>query len=302
MILKQGDCLELIKSIPDKSVDMIFTDPPYLYLKHKLDASFPEQKFFEECFRVLKNDSILAFFGRGKSFYRWNYICEQVGFEFKEEIIWYKKYCSSPVLTLQRVHETISVLQKGNKNLNKVFIDKIESDSQLNPQAIENDLKRIISELKKIKTYEDFQNFMKGVYLDTRKKTGITIGTHLKNKNRGYQTFDVHNRGKILSSIIAVGREHYTMKHPTQKPIELLEKIILLCSNEKDLILDPFMGSGATGKACKITNRDFIGFEILPEYFEIAKKLIHEEIEKTEMFVNELSEIKNSNEPLEEWF
>ena len=127
--IEQGDCIELMKSIPDKSIDMIFTDPPYLYLKHKLDAQFPEQKFFEECWRILKDDSILSFFGRGKSFYRWNYICEQIGFEFKEEIIWYKKYCSSPVLTLQRVHETISILQKGNRPLNKVYINKIESDS-----------------------------------------------------------------------------------------------------------------------------------------------------------------------------
>lgn len=282
--IEQGDCIELMKSIPDKSIDMIFTDPPYLYLKHKLDAQFPEQKFFEECWRILKDDSILSFFGRGKSFYRWNYICEQIGFEFKEEIIWYKKYCSSPVLTLQRVHETISILQKGNRSLNKVYINKIESDSELNPLAIENDLKRIISELKKIKTHEDFSKFMIGDYSDTRKKTGITIGTALKNKNRAYQTFDTHNRGKILSSIIPEGREHYTMEHPTQKPINLLDKVILLCSNEKDTILDPFMGSGSTGVSCLRTNRDFIGFEILPEYYSLAKKLIEQEADKTALF------------------
>jgi len=282
--IEQGDCIELMKSIPDKSIDMVFTDPPYLYLKHKLDAQFPEQKFFEECWRILKDDSILSFFGRGKSFYRWNYICEQIGFEFKEEIIWYKKYCSSPVLTLQRVHETISILQKGNRSLNKVYINKIESDSELNPLAIENDLKRIISELKKIKTHEDFSKFMIGDYSDTRKKTGITIGTALKNKNRAYQTFDTHNRGKILSSIIPEGREHYTMEHPTQKPINLLDKVILLCSNEKDTILDPFMGSGSTGVSCLRTNRDFIGFEILPEYYSLAKKLIEQEADKTALF------------------
>jgi site-specific DNA-methyltransferase (adenine-specific) len=282
--IKQGDCLELMQSIPDKSIDMVFTDPPYLYLKHKLDAQFPEQKFFEECWRILKDDSILSFFGRGKSFYRWNYICEQIGFEFKEEIIWYKKYCSSPVLTLQRVHETISILQKGNRSLNKVYINKIESDSELNPLAIENDLKRIISELKKIKTHEDFSKFMIGDYSDTRKKAGITIGAALKNKNRAYQTFDTHNRGKILSSIIPEGREHYTMEHPTQKPINLLDKVILLCSNEKDTILDPFMGSGSTGVSCLRTNRDFIGFEILPEYYSLAKKLIEQEADKTALF------------------
>ena len=125
---------------------------------------------------------------------------------------------------------------------------------------------------------------MIGDYSDTRKKTGITIGTGLKNKNRAYQTFDTHNRGKILSSIIPEGREHYTMEHPTQKPINLLDKIILLCSNEKDTILDPFMGSGSTGVSCLRTNRDFIGFEILPEYYSLAKKLIEQEADKTALF------------------
>lgn len=295
--IEQGDCLELIKSIPNKSIDMILTDPPYLYLKHKLDASFPEQKFFEECYRVLKDNSILVFFGRGKSFYKWNYICEQIGFEFKEEIIWYKKYCSSPVLTLQRVHETISVLQKGNRNLNKVYIDKVESDSQLNPQAIENDLKRLISELNKIKTHEDFIKFMSGDYSDTRKKIGITIGTALKNKNIAYQTFDTHNKGKILSSIIPQGREHYTMEHPTQKPVHLLEKLILLCSDEANTILDPFMGSGSTGVSCLMTNRNFIGYEILPEYFSLAQKLIEQEADKTSLF-NSLGGASNTKSSL----
>jgi len=63
-------------------------------------------------------------------------------------------------------------------------------------------------------------------------------------------------------------------KHPTQKPIKFLERFVETYSNEKDLILDPFMGSGTTGVACKNLNRDFIGIELDKEYFEIAKKRI----------------------------
>lgn len=282
--IEQGDCIELMKSIPDKSIDMIFTDPPYLYLKHKLDAQFPEQKFFEECWRILKDDSILSFFGRGKSFYRWNYICEQIGFEFKEEIIWYKKIPSSPLHVLQRVHETISVMQKGDKNINKVYVDKIKNDLILNPQALENDLKRLLNELSKIQDFESWKNFKEGNYLNERKDTGITINSILAGKNRGYATLNSHERGKVLSSIIPEVRDHYSQEHPTQKPINLLDKIILLCSNEKDAILDPFMGSGSTGVSCFRTNRDFIGFEILPEYYSLAKKLIEQEADKTALF------------------
>ena len=62
--------------------------------------------------------------------------------------------------------------------------------------------------------------------------------------------------------------------HPTQKPVELIEKIIQKSSNEGDTVLDPFMGSGTTGVACVNTNRNFIGIEIDEEYFKIAEKRI----------------------------
>ena len=67
-------------------------------------------------------------------------------------------------------------------------------------------------------------------------------------------------------------------KHPTQKPISLLEHFILLLSNEGDVILDPFMGSGSTGVAALRNDRNFIGVEIDSEYFSIAQKRIDEEI------------------------
>ena len=90
------DCLEFMKGMQDNSVDLIVTDPPYLYLDHKLDRPFDEQLFFEQAKRVLKSESMLVFFGRGASFYKWGYTCSQLGFEFLEEIIWEKKCGSSP--------------------------------------------------------------------------------------------------------------------------------------------------------------------------------------------------------------
>ncbi|MDR0754158.1 MAG: hypothetical protein LBF04_02095 [Prevotellaceae bacterium] len=106
--ITQGDCLDLIKQIPDSSIDSIITDPPYLYLKNqKLDRPFDEQQFFGEAKRVLKKDGFIVLFGRGTSFYRWNTRLADLGFTFKEEIIWNKVYNSSPLMAMSRVHETL---------------------------------------------------------------------------------------------------------------------------------------------------------------------------------------------------
>ncbi|MEL5717246.1 DNA methyltransferase, partial [Treponema pedis] len=108
--IQQGDCCELIKKLPDASVDAIITDPPYLYLKNqKLDTPFNEDIFFNETKRVLKDSGFIVIFGRGSAFYRWNTRLADLGFTFKEEIIWDKKMITSPVLPLSRVHETVSL-------------------------------------------------------------------------------------------------------------------------------------------------------------------------------------------------
>lgn len=77
-------------------------------------------------------------------------------------------------------------------------------------------------------------------------------------------------------TIIREVREHRIGQHPTQKPVRLLERIIALVTQPGDTIFDPFMGSGTTGVACVQTGRNFIGCEIDPGYFEIAKRRIAE--------------------------
>ena len=77
---------------------------------------------------------------------------------------------------------------------------------------------------------------------------------------------------------------HNTAEHPTEKPVPLLEKLLLLCSDEGQTILDPFMGGGSTGVACASTNRHFIGCEILPEYYTVAERRIQKEKDKTGLF------------------
>lgn len=108
------DCLELMATMKDKSVDIICIDPPYLYLKgQKLERPFDEQQFFSEAKRILTKDGFIVMFGRGESFYRWNSILADLKFNFKEEIVWDKSYTSSPVLPLSRVHETVAIWAVG---------------------------------------------------------------------------------------------------------------------------------------------------------------------------------------------
>lgn len=101
------------------------------------------------------------------------------------------------------------------------------------------------------------------IYFTYKKKTG---------------TFN--NEGKMIhdfveTSVVSNG-EKKAGKHPTQKPVALLEHFVKLLSNENDLVIDPFMGSGSTGVVCKKNNRNFIGIEINSEYYEIAQKRIED--------------------------
>ncbi len=96
-----------------ESVEAVITDPPYLYLKHKLDVPFDEDIVFENWYRLLKNNSMIAFFGRGDAFYRWNLMLDELGFMFKEHAVTKgtqsgdKQGASNFLCNYLRVHEDI---------------------------------------------------------------------------------------------------------------------------------------------------------------------------------------------------
>lgn len=139
------DCLEGMKKIQDNSIDVILTDPPYLYLKNqKLDRPFDEVAFFDEAKRVLKKDGFIVLFGRGTSFYRWNTMLADRGFNFKEEVIWNKAYITSPLLALLRVHECISIYSKGKGKIHRCKVPYIE--------AKQNDIESILGDIRRLKS------------------------------------------------------------------------------------------------------------------------------------------------------
>jgi len=202
-----GDCLEVMKSMPDKSVDAVITDPPYglggnvvhygncpaYENKYTWDNAIPTDEYFYEIFRASKNQLI---FGG-------NYF----------PILW----------------------KKPSRGF--IFWDKIQCS----------------------KNHAD----------------GELIWTSFDKNAKQYRYCFSGNRYGWEDSILGVGKPSNRV-HPTQKPVDLLAKILMDYTHEGDTILDPFMGSGTTGVACVQTGRNFIGIEIDPTYFAIAEKRIAE--------------------------
>lgn len=279
-MLNFGDCLEFMRSMVanGERVNAVITDPPYLYLNHKLDREFNEREFFELASQITDK---IVFFGRGDSFYKWNLLCAEFGFEFKEEVIWDKGMPSSPNQKLGRRHETISVRMKNGKTINKVYIEYMRKYINENRMDIViDDLKSILSSLKNGDVLKNWIEKGEAVMRAHKKKHNLLSSGIETEVSRIIRTYEKCINGALLQSVIYQNREHLKMEHPTQKPVELLRYLIQLISDKGDTIFDPFMGSGSTGVASLIEGRKFMGCEIDSEYFEIAKRRI-EETDKT---------------------
>ena len=259
--------------IDDGSVDVILTDPPYLYLKNqKLDRKFNENEFFKECYRVLKDEGFIAVFGRGESFYRWNVIMSSIGFKFKEEIIWDKRRPASGLNPITRQHETISVYTRKNGKIRRVFIPYLEKKLELN--LIANDIKRlrvIFKDNKKINTVLSFIETGNRGYTNVQKRTNhVTVQGGVKDFPREVGIIQSMNKGCVESDVMTIVKNAYKAIHPTEKPIRLLERILAVISDDGALVLDPFCGGGSTCEAARNLGRNYIGIEIDEEYYNAA--------------------------------
>lgn len=205
----KGDCIELMKLLPDESVDVICTDPPYLYLKNqKLDRPFDESQYFDQVKRVLKKDGFIILFGRGTSFYRWNTILADLGFTFKEEIIWDKSYCSSPLMAMSRVHETVSIHTKGNGTINKVKVPYLEMKGH-DISSICQDIKRMRSVFKNTKSLDAVLAFLENNQIPndgTRKNLSTTVSSLIDSKDRSASVMKCIIDGMNEKSIIRADR------------------------------------------------------------------------------------------------
>ena len=207
--LYNSDNLEIMAKMPDESVDVICIDPPYLYLKNqKLERDFDEKSFFAECRRLLTNNGFIVMFGRGESFYRWNTILADLKFTFKEEIIWNKAHCTSPLMKISRVHETITIFAKGKGTINKVKIPYLEMKG--------NDIDSIIGDIKRMRSIFKNQKSLKAVedFLENNirlNKIGqdanyLGISSKIKSENRCVTVMNSVKNGLNEKSIIRTDR------------------------------------------------------------------------------------------------
>jgi site-specific DNA-methyltransferase (adenine-specific) len=208
--LYNADNKDVMANLEDESVDVILTDPPYLYLKNqKLEREFDERHFFSECKRVLTKNGFIVLFGRGTSFYRWNTILDDLGFTFKEEIIWNKSHCTSPLMNLSRVHETISIFTKWKGTINKVKVPYLEMKSH-DLDSIINDIKRLKTTFKNTKSLDAVLEFLENNYSESNLKKVhkhiVNQSPQVKNIDRSVSVMQSINQGLNEKSIIRTDR------------------------------------------------------------------------------------------------
>jgi site-specific DNA-methyltransferase (adenine-specific) len=270
------------------SVSHIFTDPPYLYLKNQeFDRPFDEEVLFENAKRILPDSGFIALFGRGTSFYRWNTRLAEMGFVFKEEIVWDKRYTSSCCNALSRVHETVSVHTKKTGKIRRTKIPYIEQ-KQFYIASIVNDIKRIKSAINTEAGLNRILVFLQeGLLYEHEMATKHCVTqTKMKEADRAVTTVNRVSNGIYEKSIIEVKPNRHKYSHPTEKPVRLAERIIALISDPGDTIFDPFMGSGSFGVACLNTGRNYIGSEISEKYYRTAVSRIQQCVsENVSLFV-----------------
>lgn len=280
--LHNQDSLELMPTLESGSIDIICIDPPYLYLKNqKLERPFDENLFFSEAKRLLTKDGFIVMFGRGESFYRWNTKLASLGFTFKEEIVWDKSYNTSPVLPINRVHETISILTKGKGSINLVKVPYQEARAKKDINKVIDDVNRLKSTFNNEKSFNNVLNYLTTGEIANTKTHHNTKNVTTQSNGRGDQTISpmiAIKEGMKVKSIITELRKHYGTIRPTQKPVKLIERLLSLVLPKKErdqiVVADFFGGSMSTMEACHNMGLNGIACEIDKEYFDAGKARI----------------------------
>lgn len=232
-----GDCLELMKNIPDSSVDMVLCDLPYGVTQNKSDIVIPFEPLWEQYNRIVKKGGAILLFAQGVFFID---LVNSNRKMFKYELVWDKvllsNFLNAKVMPLRK-HEQIVVFCDGKTVYNPQMVQGKPNHSKGSPKSTKNN------------NYGEY-NFV------ASKEDGLKYPTSILTFSKPHPS---------------------VAKHRTEKPVELCEWLIRTYSNEGEVVLDNCMGSGSTGVACKRSNRKFIGIELDEKCFEVAKERIHNE-------------------------
>jgi len=234
------DAFELLKQLPDKSVDLILTDPPYNTTKIEWDSFNPET-YLDIFFQKIKDNGCVLIFGDIKQ------VGKILNHKFgRYEWVWIKTKAPNFLFGSKqpmRKTEYMAVLYKKQPTYNFVRIPKrnnYKTNTYLNKQYSTDTHNKITNNKLELKKKENYDHTT--IYCEN-----IIEISNFKKKSNWY-------------------------KHPTEKPLKLIEFFIELYSNKGDLVLDCFVGSGTTAVACKRLNRNFICCDNNADYVAIANK------------------------------
>lgn len=285
MELYNGDCLDLMKQIPDNSIDMILCDLPYGVTEYEWDKVINGQELFNQYKRVCKqNANVLLFCQIEFAKYL---MLQAVPTEFSHCLIWAKenktRHLSVDKLPMSQYEMILCFRLNKYRNttshlaLRHYFTNELK-ESGKTVKEIEQEIPNYsahhwfrFSSDYRIPTEKNYKRLQEITGRFNRDYAEIRA-EFLREKNNEC-TYNGKNESDILYFSLKEDRVH-----PTQKPIELLEYLLNIYSNEGDTVLDNCMGSGSTGVACVNTGRNFIGIELDKKYFDIASKRIEKAV------------------------
>ena len=314
--LHLGDCLEVLATLPDNSVDSIVTDPPYglSFMGKKWDYDVPSVAIWEQCIRVLKPGGHLLAFAGTRTQHRMAVRIEDAGFEIRDMIAWVYgsgfpkshnlegdhkgwgtalKPALEPITMARKplsgtVAET--VLQHGTGAIN-VDRCRVGTEIRLNQSAGNKNLEHRttvtpVSSHKETDGRECIGRWPANIIHDGSNEAAMALKSGARffytakagkdDRNDGCDAFDQRPAGGMQGrndgslGTITLSKNH----HPTVKPTMLMAYLCRLVTPPGGTVLDPFMGSGSTGKAATVNGFRFIGIERDSEYHKIAQARI----------------------------
>ena len=246
--LYNGDCLEIMKDIPDKSVDLILCDLPYGTTASEWDKVIPANLLWEQYNRILSpNGSVLLF---ASGLFTPQVMLSNIS-AYKYKYVWIKNTATNFVHAKNRPmtkHEDILVFSNAPMGHVSLLGDK---RMLYNPQGL--------------------------IPIHKEKKASPNRFGTIAGKRKSHVTQYTQTYTNYPDDVLSNFPETLSSKktHPNEKPVTLLEYLIKTYTNEGDTVLDNCMGSGSTGVACVNTGRNFIGMELDDQYFKIAQERIN---------------------------
>jgi site-specific DNA-methyltransferase (adenine-specific) len=250
--LYRGDCFEVLKSLPDESVDAVVTDPPYLTTDLHFDKNGLSMGWVKELLRVVKPDGYLIVFAPVEMFAD---IAKQWTLRFSG--CWLKRTGGMRTHSAKKPMnqwELYCVYAHPNHKIANLTWNKIKRGG-----------------------FEPYKTIQRNTGYRRGGKDQLSRANNSGWTQDGYvcEGDDTRYYTDVLYAPNKTGMKHSERTpHPTQKPLAVIQPLIEWTTNPHNLVLDPFMGSGTTGLACQNLDRDFIGIELDPGYFEIARQRI----------------------------